>query len=100
MMDIVVWEHARLALLRALADLPKLTGNESILADLLDSVGLPLSRDQVRTGLTWLSEQGLVALKTPGGYHVAELTPQGLEGAEGRVRIPGVKRPLPGARRG
>jgi Fe2+ or Zn2+ uptake regulation protein len=100
MMDIVVWEHARLALLRALADLPKRAGNESILADLLDSIGLPLSRDQVRTALTWLSEQGLVALKTPGGYHVAELTPRGAEVAEGRAPHPGVKRPLPGVRRG
>lgn len=99
-MDIVVWEHARLALLRALADLPGRAGNESILADLLDSVGLPLSRDQIKTGLTWLAEQGLVALRVPAGFHVAELTPRGLEAATGRVPVPGVKRPAPGVRRG
>lgn len=87
--------HIRLAILRVLAELPDYKCNDSMLTDALDALGLPATRDQVRTEIAWLKEQSLVMTAEPGilKITIAVATDRGLEVARGRVMAPGVKRP-------
>ena len=84
----------RLVMLRSLIDAGG-EANESILQDCLDVFGHRVSRDQVRTHISWLAEQGLVAIENVGSYMVANLTGRGQDVAEGRSTVPGVKKPRP-----
>lgn len=88
-------EHQRLTILRLLAEDSGYDLNESILQDGVNAVGLDISRDKLRTELAWLKEQGTVELEQVGSVSVARLTARGLDVAEGRARIPGIKRPNP-----
>ncbi len=85
----------RLVLLRALEEDAGYSHNESVLQSVLEAFGHNISRDLVRTELTWLAEQGLVTLKAVAGVFVATLTARGADVALGRVVVPGVKRPRP-----
>ena len=82
----------RLVILRSLLDIGG-AANESILNDCLDAYGHRVSRDQVRTHITWLAEQGLVTINMVGSCMVASLTGRGQDVAEGRTTVPGVKKP-------
>lgn len=86
-------EERRGAVLQTLASAPGYRANERLLHDVLEDAGLPCSRDQVRTDLSWLADQGLVLLREIAGVMVAEVTQGGLDLAKGRVRAPGVARP-------
>lgn len=88
-------EHQRISILMALAEAPGMGLNDSILRDVLDAYGLDASRDQVKTELAWLAEQGLVVTETVSTSLVASLTDRGLDVAQGRSIVPGVKRPSP-----
>ncbi|WP_337840500.1 hypothetical protein [Rheinheimera sp.] len=88
-------EHQRLAILRLLAEDSGYDLNESILQDGVNALGLDISRDKLRTELAWLKEQGTVLLEQVGSVSVARLTERGLDVAQGRARIPGIKRPTP-----
>jgi len=85
--------HLRLSVLRALADAPGLTLNESVLTDYLPTLGLTPSRDRIRGALAWLAEQGLIAPIEDESLMVARLTGRGEDVARGRATHPGVKRP-------
>ena len=87
----------RLVLLRILAAAPGYEANSSVLVIALDEFGHRSSRDAVHTQLAWLSEQGLVETRTATTVVIAVLTGRGLEVAEGRAFVPGVKRPSPGS---
>lgn len=87
-----VEEERRLVILRLLAESG--VANDSVLAKGLDAWGLVSSRDQVRTSLAWLAEQGLVETASIEGRYVrAEITERGAETARGIVAVPGVLRP-------
>lgn len=89
--------HVRLAVLRALTELAEHTANDSVLAHVIDTLGLPVTRDQLRTQLGWLEEQGLVTLKRPrDGLVVVTLRERGGDVAVGRAHVEGVQRPSPG----
>lgn len=88
-------EHRRICILRALAEAPSYEGNESILHSVVDEYGLPCSRDQVRSELAWLRDQGLITLREVVGIYVVTITPRGEDVAAGRTTVPGVKRPSP-----
>ncbi|KOO57258.1 hypothetical protein WH43_14285 [Rheinheimera sp. KL1] len=88
-------EHQRLVVLRLLAEDTGYDLNESILHDGINAVGLSISRDGLRVELAWLEEQGLIELSKVGSIQIAKLTQRGLDAAEGRVKIPGIKRPSP-----
>lgn len=84
----------RLVILRSVVDAGG-EANESILQDCLDAYGHRVSRDQVKTHIAWLEEQGLVIVEKVGSYMVASLTGRGLDVAEGRSSVPGIKKPRP-----
>lgn len=92
----VVAEHLRITILRLLADYPSYTLNDSMIRDLVPDFGFRPSRDNIRTQLAWLAEQGLVTITLSGDCYVAQLTERGEEVARGVATVPGVKRPSPG----
>jgi hypothetical protein len=90
-------EHARLAILRLLEDAPRYTSNVSMMTNLLHSVGIAFTRDQIAGEVRWLSEQGLVTFdEHAAGFIVATATVRGVEVAQGIATYPGVQRPRPG----
>lgn len=88
-------DHLRLTLLRLLVGAPGYRTNSSILSQEVIAFGFEATRDQVKTELGWLAEQGLVAAETLMGLVVATLTERGLDVAEGRAVVAGVQRPAP-----
>lgn len=90
-------QHLRLCLLRLLLEAPSNEANNSILTDSVGLYGLAVSRDQVNTALAWLAEQQLIQLETVSStITVARLRNRGVDVAEGKATVPGVKRRLPG----
>ena len=88
-------EERRLVILRLLNDAPEYRANSSVLATMLEHLGVPSTRDQVNGELDWLAEQGLVSVEDLGFIRVAVLTTRGGDCAAGRARVTGVKRPSP-----
>lgn len=87
-------EEMRLVILRLLNELPSYRGNSSTLYSGLNHWGLSFSRDQVKTELYWLKEQGCVDIEMDNpAVIVAKLTERGQDVVEGRTRIHGIKRP-------
>lgn len=91
----LITENQRLAVLKFLRDDNDYTQNTSILQDALTAIGLDISRDKLETEVNWLSEQGLVEIEHYRTVTVVKLTGRGLDVAEGRALVPGVKRPRP-----
>lgn len=87
-------EDQRLVILRILSELPSYKANSSTIRNMLAVYGHDISRDKVKTELSWLSEQGLIKL-TDLTEHVlvATLTTRGEDIATGRASIIGVNRP-------
>lgn len=89
-------EDRRLVLLRLLAGQNAYRSNSSVLHASLLHLAVKASRDDMKTDLAWLSEQGLVRLsEAVPGVLVAELTSRGLDVANGHAVVPGVRRPSP-----
>lgn len=84
-------EDQRLCLLRSINDCGG-SANESVIQDCLDLYAHRISRDAVRSHLTWLQEQDLVGLEDLAGCYIAKLTQRGYDVIEGRSTVPGVKR--------
>jgi len=84
----------RLAMLRSIQD-DGYALNESVLQSVLKLYGHNVSRDQVRTQIRWLEEQGLVSVEDVSGILVAQLTGRGMDVANGCAVVDGVKRPRP-----
>ncbi|MCM0081792.1 ArsR family transcriptional regulator [Geomonas sp. Red32] len=91
----VISSNLRLILVRALEQSPGYELNESILHTVVTRFGHNVSRDVIKTELTWLKEQGLLTLEEVMGYYVATLTQRGIDVANGRSTVPGVDRPSP-----
>ncbi|EBT2372259.1 ArsR family transcriptional regulator [Salmonella enterica] len=92
MINDILTEDRRLVILRSLMDCNN-EANESILNDCLDAYGHNVSRDVVRTQINWLQEQGLVTVEDLHGFFIVTVTGRGQDVAEGRTRVPGVKKP-------
>jgi len=93
MMSQIMSEHRRLAILRHLAEASGHVSNISILADVCTGLGVTTSRDQCLTEAHWLGEQGLVLMNED--QFVLQATARGVDVAQGRARVPGIKRPTP-----
>lgn len=89
-----VRQHRRLTILRHLEGVAEYTSNASILQDVLARLGLPSTRDQVRTELGWLAEQGLIRINDE-DFVVATATARGVEIARGLATHPDIQRPSP-----
>lgn len=90
-------EDRRGVILRILVDQGDFSLNEGVLQDALDRVGHKVARDLIRDDLAWLQRHGLasVAELNGGSLWIANLTKRGEEVAQGRERVPGVKRSSP-----
>ncbi|MGN0920237.1 MAG: hypothetical protein ACI4NJ_00770 [Cellvibrio sp.] len=86
-------EDQRLVMLRTLNEMPSYTANSSVLHGLLGRFGHNPSRDQVKTELRWLEEQGLVTIDDVNGLLIARITERGSDVASARVIVPGIKKP-------
>ncbi|MHC8342261.1 VpaChn25_0724 family phage protein [Pseudomonas sp. RT6P73] len=86
-------QDVRLVILRLLVEMTAYRANSSVLTMALDSYGHTLSRDQVKTELHWLAEQGALTVVDVGPVLVATLSERGQDIAAGRARVPGIKRP-------
>ncbi len=91
----LITENQRLAVLKFLKDDGDYTLNTSILQDGLTAIGLDITRDKMETEVGWLAEQRLVEFEHFKAVTVVRLTGHGLDVAEGRAVVPGVKRPRP-----
>jgi Fe2+ or Zn2+ uptake regulation protein len=86
-------EDQRLVILRVLASMPSYTANSSVLHTALGQVGHNPSRDQVKTEIHWLAEQGLVTIEEVFDLLVARITERGADVVAARTVVPGVKKP-------
>lgn len=89
-------EHRRLVILRCLSELPTHRTNTSVLLDAVNHYGVASTRDDVRTDVAWLAEQGLVRVEALTDHvQLAVLTERGADVAAGRAFVPGVRKPGP-----
>lgn len=90
-------EHRRIAILRMLAEQPDYRSNASVLADALPLVArISATRSQVLADVVYLESIEAVRQEALGnGVVGVELTDRGLDAAQGRIVLPGVKRPSP-----
>jgi hypothetical protein len=56
-------EDMRLVVLRSLSEMPTYRSNSSVLHSFITRYGHGFSRDQLRTELHWLAEQGLLEIE-------------------------------------
>ena len=86
-------EDMRLVVLRTLSEMSSYRLNSSVLHSFITRYGHSFSRDQLRTELHWLAEQGLIVIEENiENVLVVKLTERGADVASGLV-ITGVKRP-------
>ncbi len=91
-------EHARLIMLRSLAEQSDRRLNSALLQeDLALRWAINKPRDWVHDELRWLEEMGAVTMTTAASVLIATLTQKGLDHVERRIVITGVKRPSPEA---
>ncbi|MEG2445812.1 MAG: ArsR family transcriptional regulator [Acinetobacter sp.] len=87
-------EDMRLVALRTLTEMPQYRSNSSVLHSFITRYGHGFSRDQLRTELHWLAEQGLIVIEENlDTVLVVKLTERGCDVANGLVVTHGVKRP-------
>ena len=88
-------QDRRLVILRVLSEAASYTSNEYLLQQVLADAGHHVSQDTLRSDLSWLHEQALLDLSSPGQMFVVKLLTRGLDVSQGRAICPGVKKPLP-----
>jgi len=91
----IIRAEARLIILRALADEPRYSLNETLLQAQLETFGIARSRGWVREELRRLEDLGGVTITEAGTVMIATLTEKGRDHIERRLVIDGVKRPSP-----
>lgn len=86
----------RLVILKLLEESSGYLCNEYLLRQMLEAFGHTPSQNMLRDDFVWLDMQGLVTVSETGGLFLAKLTARGLDVADGREVVDGVKRPSPG----
>jgi len=88
--------HARLLILQALEQAPQYQAHQESLLSALKTKGFALNRAQLHIELAWLEENAdAIVDRSSGGVHIAMLTPNGQEIAQGLAVVPGILRPFP-----
>lgn len=90
-------KHRRLSILRTLDGAPSYASNESILTGMVNQFRIMSTRDQVRSEIVWLAEQGLVTTEDLSGLLIVTATQRGIEIAQGITSHPDIARRSPGA---
>ena len=90
-------EDARLRILQLLRKSGEQPLNHEVLTTALQSMGVRISKTQVRNELRYLEEVRAVTLVDAGHLLVATLTERGDDAATGLSRLPGVMQHVPGA---
>lgn len=88
-------KHRRLSILRVLSESPEYRANDSLLAMVVNDFGIVSTRDQIRTDVTWLRDQGFVTVRETAGVMVVTLSEAGGEVADGRRTDPGIAKRTP-----
>lgn len=88
-------EHLRLIILRALAAEANHTSNDAFLQDVAKSYGIDRGRDLVRQEVRWLEGIGAVRVQELGGTLIVTALERGVDHAERRIVLEGVRRPSP-----
>lgn len=88
-------EHRLLAMLRTLLRLPGYAGNSLLLRDYLDTIGLVAGHDVIRSDIQRLSQMGLCDIDADSDADRVTLTERGIDVAEDRSQVPGIRRPGP-----
>lgn len=89
-------EDRRLLMLRILSEQPGYCANTSNLYTALEYWGVPATRDDVLTDVSWLGEQGLVRHEElVDRVWLVRLRDRGYDVATGKATVPGVSRPSP-----
>jgi hypothetical protein len=92
----IMTEDRRLVILRCMSSCPEYKINNKVLSLALDEQGHMVNHDILMSDIAWLTEQGLIKSNYPApDYAIATLTLRGLDAAEGKATVPGVKRPDP-----
>lgn len=91
----ILQEDRRLQILRILQESPSYQVNEHLLQEAMRNFGHAVSRDLLRTELTWLAEQRYIELKTIADVRIPVMNQRGLDVARGSIEVEGVKRPDP-----
>lgn len=92
----IIREHARLLILRDLAEQPDGRWNsEALREDLEIRWAINRPREWIHDQLRWLEMMGAVTLTSVSTVLIAEITQKGLDHVERRILIEGVKRPSP-----
>ncbi len=95
LMEKLLVDERRLALLRGLLQAPGHVANEQVCAIYLQHVGLRSGRDAVRAAIDHLERCGALKVDWTGTMMIVELTRRGAEAAQGLIEIDGVPRPGP-----
>lgn len=90
-----VSRHRRLTILRFLSDSPEYTSNAALLQSVCAEFGIASTRDQIKTEILWLEQNGFVTSQDNADFIVATATQSGLEIASGLTKHPGIIRPRP-----
>lgn len=88
-----IQRHVRLTILRVLIDSNDWRANESILATMVDEIGLSVDREQVVAEIRWLADTKLVEVTEIADLLIAQLTEEGMQVGRGRKTHPGVRKP-------
>lgn len=88
-------QHRALAILRFLERETSAQSNDHVISAILDEIGLVSSREQICTCINQLECNGLIIQREVSKLVVVELTAQGSEVAQGRIKVEGVLQPFP-----
>lgn len=95
MLEALHEEHRLLAALRTLLRSPGYASNLALLRDHLDALGLVTSHDLMRTDVHRLKEMGLCSLGAWNEFCRITLTERGVDAAEGKFEVEGIRKPGP-----
>jgi len=89
-------EDRRLLILKALASESDYAISDVVMRGLLSEFGHGISMDVMHADLAWLQDVGLLSIEKAGRVVIATVTDRGVDVAEGRSIVPGIRRPRPG----
>jgi hypothetical protein len=91
--EVLLRQDRRLTILKTLSTSPGKAANESQLERMCNALKVASSRNQVRTEMLWLGQQGFVEIEDFEGVLLATATDEGVKIAEGLFTHPDITEP-------